>query len=134
MFFGFIASLYFIGRNIHFSKPNYSLNATLTDKEAYYLSLEIYEEIKSEAIQNTEDVISSVKAVHDRLKNDSSFGIGNQNVIRCEQEIGTLLNTIQTNISGLKNESTFSESKQTILSSCKKIMAKLKIRTELKKR
>lgn len=134
LFSGLIASLYFIGRKLHFSKPNYASNATLTDKEAYYLSLEIYEELKAEAIPNISDIISSVKTVHDRLKNDSSFGIGNQSVIRCEQEIEALLRVIQSNIAGLKNESTFAESKQTILTSCNRITAKIKLRTELKKK
>lgn len=134
LFSGLIVSLYFIGRKLHFSKPNYASNATLTDKEAYYLSLEIYEELKAESIPDTSDVISSVKAVHDRLKNDSSFGIGNQSVIRCEQEIESLLRAIQSNIAGLKNENTFSGSKQTILTSCNRITAKMKLRTELKKR
>ena len=131
---GLVISLYFIGRKLHFSKPNYASNATLIDKEAYYLSLEIYEELKAESIPNTSDIISSVKVVHDRLKNDSSFGIGNQSVIRCEQEIESLLRVVQSNIAGLKNDSTFSGSKQTILTSCNRIMAKIKMRTELKKR
>ena len=96
--------------------------------------LEIYEELKAESIPNTSDIISSVKVVHDRLKNDSSFGIGNQSVIRCEQEIESLLRVVQSNIAGLKNDSTFSGSKQTILTSCNRIMAKIKMRTELKKR
>lgn len=134
LFSGLIVSLYFIGRKLHFSKPNYASNATLIDKEAYYLSLEIYEELKAESIPNTSDVISSVKVVHDRLKNDSSFGIGNQSVIRCEQEIESLLRVIQSNITGLKSDSTFAGSKQTILTSCNRIMAKIKMRTELKKK
>lgn len=134
LFSGLIASLYFIGRKLHFSKPNYASNATLTDKEAYYLSLEIYEELKAEAIPNISDIISSVKTVHDRLKNDSSFGIGNQSVIRCEQEIESLLRVVQSNIVGLKNENSFAGSKQTILTSCNRIMAKIKLRTELKKK
>lgn len=134
LFSGLIASLYFIGRKLHFYKPNYAPNATLTGKEAYYLSLEIYEELKALAIPNASVVISSVKNVNDRLKNDSSFGIGNQSVIRCEQEIEALLKVVQSNIAGLQNENTFADSKQTILASCNRIMAKIKMRTELKRR
>ncbi|MBQ8002911.1 MAG: serine/threonine protein kinase [Clostridia bacterium] len=130
----FVVSLFFIGRKLHFSKPEYASNATLVDKEAYYLALEIYEEIKSEAIPGTDDVISAIKTVHDRLKNDSTFGVGNQNVIRCEQEIEHLLETIQSNITGLKRQDTFEASKQNILTACNRAMAKIKLRTELKKR
>lgn len=134
LFGALIVSLYFIGRKLHFSRPQYSSDATVFDKEAYYLAMEIFEELKSLNISNTRDIIESVKTVQDRLKNDSGFGVGNPQIIRCEKEIGNLLSSINDNIPGLQNKSTFETAKKSILSSCRKIMAKLKIRTELKKR
>lgn len=134
LFGGLIVSLYLVGRKLHFSKPEYAPNAAVLDKEAYYLALEVLEEVKSANIPNTKDVLESIKTIHDRLKNESGFGIGSQQVIRCENEIESLLQSIRNNISGLQNKSTFEASKQSIISSCRTIMSKMKLRSELKKR
>lgn len=131
---GLIVSLYLIGRKLHFLKPEYASNATIVDKEAYYLAVEILSEIKTLNLSDTRDIVESIKAVHDRLKNDSGFGVGNQQVIRYEKKIENLLLSIRDNISGLQNKSTFEAAKKSILLSCNKVMAKLKVRTELKKR
>ena len=87
---GFITSLYFIGRTIHFKKPETNPNAILTGNMPYLRSIEILEEIKQ--IQNThsKQVLPLVKRLSERLKNESSFGIGNDNAINCENEIASM--------------------------------------------
>lgn len=131
---GFITSLYFIGRTIHFKKPETNPNANITGNMPYLHSIEILEEIKQ--IQNThsKQVLPLVKRLNERLKNESSFGIGNNNVISCENEIASMLDIIESNISALQNEKTAVVASRNISACCKKIDTKLKLRIELKKK
>ena len=131
---GFITSLYFIGRTIHFKKPETNPNAVLTGNAPYLRSIEILEEIKQ--IQNTysKQVLPLVKHLNERLKNESSFGIGNNNVINCENEIASMIDIIESNISALQNEKTAAVASRNISACCKKIDTKLKLRIELKKK
>lgn len=131
---GFITSLYFIGRTIHFKKPETNPNAILTGNMPYLRSIEILEEIKQ--IQNThsKQVLPLVKRLNERLKNESSFGIGNNNTINCENEIASMLDVIESNISALQNEKTAAVASRNISACCKKIDTKLKLRIELKKK
>ena len=131
---GFITSLYFIGRTIHFKKPETNPNAILTGNMPYLRSIEILEEVKQ--IQNTysKQVLPLVKCLNERLKNASSFGIGNNNVISCENEIASMIDVIESNISALQNEKTAEVASRNISVCCKKIDTKLKLRIELKKK
>lgn len=131
---GFITSLYFIGRTIHFNKPETNPNATLTGNMPYLRSVEMFEEVKQ--IQNTysKQVLPLIKRLNERLKNESSFGTGNNNVISCENEIASLLDIIESNISALQNEKTAEVASGNISACCKKIDTKLKLRIELKKK
>ena len=131
---GFITSLYFIGRTIHFKKPEINSNAILTGNMPYLRSVEILEEIKQIQNAHSKQVLPLVKRVNERLKNESSFGIGNNNVISCENEIASMLDIIESNISALQNEKTAAVASRNISDCCKKIDTKLKLRIELKKK
>lgn len=131
---GFITSLYFIGRTIHFKKPETNPNAVLTGNMPYLRSIEILEEVKQIQNMYSKQVIPFVKRLNERLKNESSFGIGNNNVINCENEIASMLDIIESNISALQNEKTATVASRNISACCKKIDTKLKLRIELKKK
>lgn len=131
---GFITSLYFIGRTIHFKKPETNPNAVLTGNMPYLRSIEILEEVKQIQNMYSKQVIPFVKRLNERLKNESSFGIGNNNVINCENEIASMLDIIESNISALQNEKTAAVASRNISACCKKIDTKLKLRIELKKK
>ena len=131
---GFIASLYFIGRTIHFKKPETNPNAVLTENMPYLRSIEMLEEVKQIQNMYSKQVIPFVKRLNERLKNESSFGIGNNNVINCENEIASMLDIIESNISALQNEKTAAVASRNISACCKKIDTKLKLRIELKKK
>lgn len=131
---GFITSLYFIGRTIHFKKPETNPNAVLTGNMPYLRSIEILEDVKQIQNMYSKQVIPFVKRLNERLKNESSFGIGNNNVINCENEIASMLDIIESNISALQNEKTAAVASRNISACCKKIDTKLKLRIELKKK
>lgn len=131
---GFITSLYFIGRTIHFKKPETNPNAVLTGNMPYLRSIEILEEVKQIQNMYSKQVIPFVKRLNERLKNESSFGIGNNNVINCVNEIASMLDIIESNISALQNEKTAAVASRNISACCKKIDTKLKLRIELKKK
>ena len=131
---GFITSLYFIGRSIHFKKPETNPNAVLTGNMPYLRSIEILEEIKQISNTYSKQVLPLVKRLNECLKNESSFGIGNNNVINCENEIALMIDIIESNISALQNEKTAADASRNISACCKKIDTKLKLRIELKKK
>lgn len=131
---GFITSLYFIGRSIHFKKPETNPNAVLTGNMPYLRSIEILEEIKQISNTYSKQVLPLMKRLNERLKNESSFGIGNNNVINCENEIASMIDIIESNISALQNEKTAAVASRNISACCKKIDTKLKLRIELKKK
>lgn len=131
---GFITSLYFIGRTIHLKKPETNPNAILTGNMPYLRSIEILEEVKQIQNAHSKQVLPLVKRLNERLKNESSFGIGNNNVISCENEITSMLDIIESNISALQNEKTAAVASRNISACCKKIDTKLKLRIELKKK
>lgn len=131
---GFITSLYFIGRTIHFKKSETNPNAVLIENMPYLRSIEILDEVKQIQNMYSKQVIPFVKRLNERLKNESSFGIGNNNVINCENEIASMLDIIESNISALQNEKTAAVASRNISDCCKKIETKLKLRIELKKK
>lgn len=131
---GFITSLYFIGRTIHNKKPELNPNAVLTGNMPYLCSIEILEELKQIQNIHSKQVLPLVKHLNEHLKNESSFGIGSNNVINCENEIASILDDLESNIIALQNEKTAAVASRNISTCCKKIDTKLKLRIELKKK
>lgn len=131
---GFITSLFFVGRTIQNQKPKVSLDAKLVGNEAYVMALDLLERTKEIADQDVTRAQKAMKSVCERLKNESDFGSGSSATINCENEIAACLKAIEGNIVGLYNKNTLEGTTNTIEMMCQKIISKLKIRIELKKK
>jgi hypothetical protein len=131
---GFITSLFWVGRTLHNKKPPISTNAMMVGNEAYISAMDIYEQMK---LISSADVTRAKKAVHsicERLKNESDFGSGSSSVINCENEIASLLRSIEGNIPALYDKNSAEQATNNIEMLCQRILSKLKIRIELKKK
>lgn len=129
-----IASLYFIGRSLHFKEPEINEAAELRGNEAYLKVMEISEAMKRSTSPATQKARNAVKLLLERLKNESAFGIGGAQVIVCENEIAACIRAIENNVPGLFNESTVQLAATNIEAQCERIRSKLRIRIELKKK
>lgn len=129
-----IASLYLIGRSLHFSKPKINAAAELREKEAYVMVLEIYEAMKGLNSPAAQKAQNAVKLLLERLKNESAFGAGSAQVIVCENEIAACIRTIERNVPGLFNDSTVQLAAANIEAQCERIRSKMRMRAELKKK
>ena len=130
----FIASLFFVGHTLHNKKPAISIDAKLIGKEAYLTAMELYEQIKLVSSCDVGAAKNAMYSVCERLKNESNFGSGNASVINCENDIANCLKAIEGNIAGLSDERTAGQSTENIKTLCQRILGKLKIRIELKKK
>lgn len=131
---GFITSLFFVGHTIQNKKPKISLDAKLIGNEAYVMALDLFEQIKAVTNQDVSRAQKAMKSVCERLRNESDFGSGSSATINCENEIAACLKAIEGNIVGLYNENTLEGTTNNIEMMCQKILSKLKIRIELKKK
>lgn len=129
-----IGSLYLIGRNLHFKKPEVSDDAALRGREAYLKVMEISEAMNRSNSPTTLKARNAVKSLLERLKNESAFGVGSAQVIVCENEIAAYISSIENNVPGLFNESTVQLAASNIEAQCEMIRSKLKLRIELKKK
>lgn len=134
LFAGLIATLFWLGFRLHFDKAPISENAKLTCKDPSLKAMALREEITLISGQDVSAARAAVHSVYERLKNESDFGSGKDAVINCENEIADCLDAIEAAIPALSNADTNAEATATIETNCKKIMGKLKIRLELKKR
>ena len=130
----FIASLFNLGRIIQNKKANYNINAVLKNKEPYLKMMEINESISRISNPDVNKARTAVRNIMEHLRNETDFGIGNDAAIACERDIARCINAIEENIRALYNEKTAKESADVIIEDCKTIQARLKIRTEMKKR
>lgn len=131
---GFIASIFYAGWIIHYKKPQYNDGGMLRDNDAYLKAVEIKETVKLAKGKEAEQAKTAVRLLAERLKNESTFGVGNDSVISCENEIAKSLQAIEENVKALSDEKTAEDAAEVIVADCRKIQAQLKIRTELKKR
>lgn len=130
---GFTATLYVIGRTIHFGKPPYSGQAAATGRDAYYLAAEILDTLKAKQVQPSDTVVKAVKRIHDILKNDTEFGVGSERIISCETEIYNLLKELEDYIGMYCTQDDSEAAGQKSLECCAAINGKLRRRMELKK-
>lgn len=126
-----VIALCFIRYRIKNKKPKYNVNAVFKDNEAYLKAIEI-----NEVIQKTgnREVKNAIRNVMEHLRNESSFGMGSDLVISCETDIARCLEQIENHMQDLFGEETSKQAEEIILTNCKTIQAKLKMRMELKKR
>ena len=128
---GVIICFFFIGRSIQKKKPKQNMRAKLHGNEPYIITLGFLEEIK---ITGNKDAEKAVYLLNDRLRNESAFGEGGDPVINYENEIKGYLDDIRDLIFELEQENTAAEAARKIDLLCQRCTAKLKLRTELKKK
>jgi len=131
---GFIGSLFNLGRVLQNKKPEYNINGLMRDKEPYYKAMEIYDSVNTLSDAKTKNARVATRNVMERLRNESAFGVGDASVINCENDIARCLLEIEESIPALYNEKSASDASNVIVADCKTIMAKLRIRTEMKKK
>lgn len=130
---GFVAALYMIGRMFHFDRKPYSEQAVATGREAYCLAAKILETLKTGQFQPSDVVVKEVKQIHDILKNETEFGVGNESVVSCETEIYNLLKKLEQDTAMYDAQADGEAAKQKVLESCAAINGRLRLRMELKK-
>ena len=132
----FIASFYFLGRQLHFGGNTPSSNALLRGKDAYYGVTEIRDQLKSKSRNSR--AVKSLGIVADRLAAGGDFGTGSERVIRCENEIAAIIDEMRGIVDAFVNDNgqqvlTESDENQ-LIGCCQNIIGKLKLRTEMKKK
>ena len=130
----FIASLFNLGRYLQNKKPEYNINAVVRDKEPYLKSIELNESIKAGSCKEADEAKRQVRIIMEHLRNESDFGYGMDSVIANENDILMSLQAIEKSIKATYDESTARNASEFIISECKNIQSKLKIREELKKK
>ncbi len=106
----------------------------LKEKEAYFKVTELYGMIKTPQSNGTLEAKTSVRNLMEKLKHETPFGQGNHMVITCENDIARYLEELEQNIEGLFDKELAKEASDVIVMNCSAIQAKLKIRTELKRK
>lgn len=131
---GFIGSLFLVGRAIQNKKPKASKKASVFGNEAYLTAMELCERLKVVSGQNASVSKAAMQRVCERLKNESEFGYGSEQTIRCEKEIADCLGEIDVNVAALCADASSEQAAKNIEILCQRIMGKLKLRIELKKK
>lgn len=131
---GFIGALFHLGRVLHNKKPEYHSNAVLKDKEPYQKAMGIYETIKYVSSKDAGEAKTAVRNVMEKLRTESAFGFGSDDVIDCENDIEKCLKEIDRNIKALSRKNAGRRARDVIVANCNTIQTKLKLRTEMKKK
>lgn len=134
---GFIASLFFIGKQFQKKPEPNATNAILVKKEPYLLAQDITEALKLEYQKNKSKeintLLTSVKRLEEKLSVESDFGYGKSSVINCENNIARqiqyLLDSVPYILTGNMNEN-LAELNKAVLN----INSLLRKRIELKKK
>lgn len=133
---GFIASLFFVGRQLHAKPEPNATNAILTRKEPYLMIQDVtvaLKLIKQRRSDNELDIlISSVKCLEEKLAVESDFGYGKGAIINCENNIATQLQFLVDSVSLIENDN-FGENISKMSLAISNINSLLKRRIELKK-
>lgn len=131
---GLIALVFVVANAFQNKKPKKNVNAKLVGNEPYTTALDLLGQIKSITNRDVSRALKAVQSVCDRLRNESDFGSGSSATINCENEIADCLNCIENEISDLRNEDTIAGATDNVETACRKILGKLKVRIELKKK
>lgn len=133
-FIGFIASLFWVGYTIQNDKPAVSSGARLVGNAPYLTALDFHGQIKAIDSPDVKAAEQALYTVCERLRHESEFGSGDASVISCENAIASYLDEIEENIFGLHDEATIQGAAKKIEILCQRILGKLKMRIELKKK
>ena len=108
-------------------------NAILLNRAAKIRATTLYEKVKSISGQDVTIAKNALYKVQDKVSTHSDFGSGSDEVINCENEIAQSFDTIEKMIPALQDSRTVEQANKNIQQECDKIIANLKIRTELKR-
>ena len=129
-----IGLIFFIGYILNNSKGIKNPNAKSFDKQAYWISLSLFEEIKMIEESDVIKAKGDVSFVCEQLRTESDFGYGNANITKLENEILVCLEEVGKNIKALKEPSNLKQVCKNIENLCGKIISNLKLRKELTKK
>lgn len=136
-FLAFVASLFFVGRQLHTRQEPISGSAVMIQREPFLLMQEVNAAIRqSYAKTHSRDVFSLLSAgkhLEERLSLESDFGRGNAQVIACEASIASELQLMLELASHLDGEQS-GDSLSALERSVQTVNSLLLRRAELKKR
>lgn len=133
----FLVSLYLVCRKIHWRTEAIAPNAVLRNKDPYYKLLDIRQKLirvqqKGETTE-LKSIIISLKYLEERLKNETNFGYGKEEVITCENHIAEQLQHLSNLVSTIKSGE-LQENVQILNDIITDIKFSLQKRTDLKRR
>lgn len=134
---GLIASLFFVGKQLHAKPEPNAPNAVLTKKEPYLMIQDVMDQLKLVKAQRNskqlDSLIYAVKKLEERLSVESDFGYGKDAVINCENNIAQQLQFLLDTAPYIENGN-FEENLKAMNAAVMNINALLRRRIELKKR
>lgn len=134
---GLIASLFFVGKQLHAKPEPNAPNAVLTKKEPYLMIQDVMDQLKLVKAQRNskqlDSLIYAVKKLEERLSVESDFGCGKGAVISCENNIAQQLQFLLDTAPYIENGN-FEENLKAMNTAVMNINALLRRRIELKKR
>jgi len=134
---GFIASLFFVGRQLQRKPEPNAVNALMTRKEPYLSIQDISSDLKllkqRRSGKELDALIYAVKKLEEKLSVESDFGYGKGAIIECENNIARQLQFLNDVLPSVETGN-FIENIEKMNTAVKNIANLLKRRTELKKR
>ena len=132
-----IASLFFLGRQLHANPEPNAANAILTKREPYLMMQDVYDALKSLKARTNDKrldaVLYAAKRVEEKLSVESDFGYGKDIVINCENNIAKQLQFL-LDIIPVADNGNIEENMKAINTAISNINSLLRKRTELKRR
>ena len=133
----FIASLFFVGKQLQAKPEPNTTNAILTKKEPYLLMQDVTDLLKQIKVKNNskqlESLIYAVKKLEEKLSVESDFGYGKEVVINCENNIAQQIQFL-LEVSKHIEDGNFEENMNAMNMAVANINSLLRKRIELKKK
>lgn len=132
-----IASLFFVGKQLHAKPQPNATNAILTKKEPYLMIQDVSDALKHlkthTSSKQLDSLLYAVKRLEEKLSVESDFGYGKSTVINCENNIARQLQFLVDIIPNVENGD-FEENLNAMNTAIMNINSLLRRRIELKKR
>lgn len=98
----FIASLFFLGKQLQNKPVSHSVNAILVGQEPYILTMDISSLLKEICMENKSRELNLLKdkfkRIEERMAVESHFGSGTEQVIKCENDIACQLQYLSESV------------------------------------
>lgn len=98
----FIASLFFLGKQLQNKPVSHSVNAILVGQEPYILAMDISSLLKEICMENKSRELNLLKdkfkRIEERMAVESHFGSGTEQVIKCENDIACQLQYLSESV------------------------------------